>query len=228
MRLARGVLKFILIAGSTTLLFGQYGRGGAGRDYLGGHPYPIRTDIPAPVGLNPPAAAYTGILPGAFNSSGKSGRGSRGYGFVAPLFPFSNVGYLPSYATPAYAPDMPVDANASAMVAAQQAMADQIARISAQLEEMKTSQGQAPPAPTISAAPESKGSEAPPADIPLRVVLRNGQQLTVRSYAIMNGMLWDLSKQPVRKIPVTNIDIAASTKATEESGGEFPQIKPGQ
>src|SRR5436305_2135983 len=35
---------------------------------LGGRPYPIRTDIPPPLGLNPPAASYTGISPGAFKS----------------------------------------------------------------------------------------------------------------------------------------------------------------
>src|SRR5947209_15657709 len=46
---------------------------------LGGRPYPIRTDIPTPIGLNPPAASYTGILPGAYkqqiNTGGHYGRG---------------------------------------------------------------------------------------------------------------------------------------------------------
>jgi len=209
----------VLIAGSTTLLFGQ--RGGGRRDYLGGRPYPVRTDIPTPIGLNPPAAAYTGILPGALNSGPKSGRGFRGYGLVGPFFPFSNVGYLPNTAPP-YIPDIPFDPNAPAIAAAQQAMADQIARLSAQLEEIKVNQSQPPP---TTGAPAAAAPEPLPPEIPLTLVLRDGKQLTVKSYAVMNGMLWDLSKQPVRKIPVTNIDIAASTKATEENGGEFPQIK---
>jgi len=101
-------------------------------------------------------------------------------------------------------------------------MADQIARLSAQLEEIKVNQSQPPP---TTGAPAAAAPEPLPPEIPLTLVLRDGKQLTVKSYAVMNGMLWDLSKQPVRKIPVTNIDIAASTKATEENGGEFPQIK---
>src|SRR5947208_14925303 len=35
-------------------------------------PYPVRKDRPPPVGLTPPAAAYTGITPGAFSTT--SGR----------------------------------------------------------------------------------------------------------------------------------------------------------
>src|SRR4051794_38667035 len=59
---------------------------------LGGRPYPIRRDLPAPVGLNPPASAYTGISPGALRPDTSSHRGSRFFpGFVAPPV------FLPSY-----------------------------------------------------------------------------------------------------------------------------------
>ena len=48
--------------------------------------------------------------------------------------------------------------------------------------------------------------------------------MSIQSYAIMNGFLWDFSKQPARKIPVSNIDIPESTKATEANGTEFPDL----
>jgi hypothetical protein len=49
----------------------------------------------------------------------------------------------------------------------------------------------------------------------------------VQNYAVMNGVLWDFSRQPTRKIPIASIDVSASTSATEANGGEFPQLNSG-
>jgi hypothetical protein len=96
-------------------------------------------------------------------------------------------------------------------------LAQQIQQLSADLEAVKQQQ-------TRPAAPAAVPSEPPPPAIPITLVLRNGQQVSVQSYALMNGTLWDLSKQPARKYPISNIDIPASEKATEASGGEFPRL----
>ena len=215
---------------------------------LGGQPYPIRRDIPTPLGLNAPASAYTGILPGALNSSngtrgsrnysagqrettshheGTNGRrGSRYYpGFVAsPL-------YLPTYVDPFFSsfggydnPEPPpVDPNAQALAESQNALAQQVEQLAAQVQEMKNSNAQQLPAP----APMPSASTAPehrPSTPPVTLVLRDGQKLSVESYAVMNQMFWNFSRRPVQKIPIANIDIPASTRATEENGGEFPQL----
>src|SRR5436305_13063619 len=37
-------------------------------DSQNAEPYPLRKDRPPPVGLTPPAASYTGIAPGAYNT----------------------------------------------------------------------------------------------------------------------------------------------------------------
>jgi len=181
---------------------------------LGGHPYPIRKDLPPPVGLNPPAAAYTGISPGAFKSYGSGGRGYGGGYIGAPAF-FPYLGYGSNFYS---APEPPLyDPNAEANAAVQDAMAQQIQQLSADLEAVKQQQ----PRP---AAPAAAPSQPPPPAIPITLVLRSGQQLSVQSYAVMNGTLWDLSKQPARKYPISGIDIPASEKATEANGGEFPRL----
>ncbi|HEY3456863.1 MAG TPA: hypothetical protein VGK64_19955 [Bryobacteraceae bacterium] len=99
-------------------------------------------------------------------------------------------------------------------------LGEQIQRLSAQVEQLRNEQHQAPPAPPASVeAPQG----APPV-IPITVVLRNGQQIKVSSYAVMNKVFWDFSQQPARRIPVANIDVAASKKATEAAGAEFPEL----
>jgi hypothetical protein len=56
------------------------------------------------------------------------------------------------------------------------------------------------------------------------LVLRDGQRLSVENYAVMNQTFWNFSKRPAQRIPISSIDVAASTKATEAEGGEFPQL----
>jgi len=41
---------------------------------------------------------------------------------------------------------------------------------------------------------------------------------------VMNKVFWDFSQQPARRIPIANIDVAASKKATEAAGAEFPEL----
>ncbi|MBV8553881.1 MAG: hypothetical protein JOY54_21485 [Acidobacteriaceae bacterium] len=78
-----------------------------------------------------------------------------------------------------------------------------------------------PPPPPSSEPPQ------PPAP-PITLILKDGQQFTVQNYAVMGQTFWDFSKPPARKIPLSNINIPASAKATEASGAEFPPISQGK
>ena len=115
-------------------------------------------------------------------------------------------------------PEPPISNDADVMA---NLLGEQIQRLSAQVEELRNEQRQAAaPAPPASVeVPQN----APPV-VPITVVLRNGQQIKVSSYAVMNEVFWDFSQQPARRIPVANIDVAASKKATEAAGAEFPEL----
>ena len=178
----------------------------------------------APLGLHPQASGYTGIRPGALNSYGYRGYGYRGrdfrrlpYGyFFAPYYyPFLDYG---SSAYPDYGYDPGPDPDAQGAAMAQNMMGDQINRLSAEIEQLKYAQAPQPPPYAIREDPQ-------PAQPPVTLVLRDGQQLKVQNYAVMDQTFWDFSTQPTRKIPIANIDVAASAKATAASGGEFPQLE---
>ena len=194
----------------------------------GGKPYPIRSDIAPPTGLIPPAAAYTGISPGGLRTIGGGGRSRYP---IVPVFapPIYYPGFYDSPFSSNVAPynDQSGDAAASsAVLANQDAMADQIRQLSSELERMRSSPPQQlQPEMTPAQGPGGAVDSTPPAEqIPIQIVLRNGQQFPVKSYAVMNGTLWDFSSSRARRISVSSVDVAASTKATEAAGGEFPSL----
>jgi hypothetical protein len=53
------------------------------------------------------------------------------------------------------------------------------------------------------------------------LVFRDQHQQEVRNYAIAGGTLWVLSEQAAKKIPLAELDLAATTKANDERGVEF-------
>ena len=185
----------------------------------GGRPFPVSRGFPAPLGLQSPAAGYTGIRPGALRSREPFGRDFRRIPYSYFFIPYydSSFGYGdPGYGAYPYAP--PVDPNSQGMI--ENALGEQIQRLSAEIDQLKY--GQTFP-PSASAQPDPQ-----PPQVPITLVLRNGQQIQVQNYAIIDQVFWDFTKQPARKIPLSTIDVAASTKATEANGGEFPQLEPGQ
>jgi hypothetical protein len=101
------------------------------------------------------------------------------------------------------------------------ALGEQIAQLSAQVNDLQNQLGQR--APAEPPAPAAQETPQPPSP-PLTVVLTNGKTLQVQNYAVMENALWDLSSQPVHKIPISSIDIPASTKASEANGTEFPNL----
>ncbi len=259
MRLSNRISCFgMLAAVSVTLSTAQVGLGvhpsigvGAGRapTATGGRPFPIAPGYAPPTGLSAPAAAYTGIRPGALNSGGSRSRSYSGSGYYAnngrrgrstygrnrsnrtyPLLPFGYFAapyYYPWLDTGApygddYGPDYPPDdSGQQASMMAETALGQQLARLSAQIDELRNNQqnAQVPQAPQ--AAAEEPPSRPTP---PITLVLRSGEQVQVRNYAVMNQTFWDFTRRPAKQIPISQIDVQASAKATEASGGDFPAI----
>lgn len=158
------------------------------------------------------------VRSGGFNRSrgiyGRSyGRLPLAYWLTPYYFPFD---YGNSYGGTDYG--MTDDPNADAAMMAQNALIDQVQRLSAQVAQLENGSQQRPPMDMMQQEPQ-----APP-PVPVTLVLRDGQQLQVQNYAVMDQTFWDFTRQPVRKIPISSIDIAASAKATEAKGGEFPQM----
>jgi hypothetical protein len=173
---------------------------------------------------------------GYHGSTRNSGRAGYGYSYRrdyrnVPFAYFLNPYYYPflDYGSAPYggAPqDGYYDPSADNDLVAQNLLADQVQRLTAEVDQMRyAQQGQQGPymqQPYMQAPPTAQNTE-PPA-IPLTVVLRNGQRLQVENYAVIDQTFWDFSKQPARKIPISSIDVSASSQATAANGGEFPQL----
>ena len=216
---------------------------------LGGRAYPFRSTVATPTGLIAPAASYTGITPGALRPSGGGNRngnsnngryGGRGsypvYGglYGVPYLPF--LGDDSYYGFPSYseqAEGVTAQANFQVNAQMQDAMAQQMDQMNQEIRHLRDSQmqmgyqmqqGTPPPMLQPNPAPAIAVSDAQPPQVPITLVMQNGAKVSVNNYAIMNDVIWDFSKQPARRIPVATINVAASEKATQDSGGEFPQL----
>jgi hypothetical protein len=190
-------------------------------------PEPVRSGArppvpPAPLGLRAPGVGFTGINPGALRSHSSGRRNRRnsfvGYSFI-PYYSYGDYGNG-FYDAPPYAPLEDPNVSASADPTAN-LLGEQIQRLSAQVEQLRNEQQTTVTPPPVSASRPPQ--EAPPV-APITVVLRDGGRLQVASYAVMDQVFWDFSQQPARRIPLANIDVAASTKATEAAGAEFPEL----
>ncbi len=170
--------------------------------------------------------------PGPWSQSSSYGRRGRyrPYGFVGvPLFGYGGYPYFDDFDSPydyGYPPDP--YSNVAPLQQQDNGLGDQVQQLSAQVDELRNRLGQSQylPAP----APQNNFSTSEPSSPPsppLTVVLKNGQTLQIQNYAVMGNTFWDFSSQPVRKIPLSTIDVPASTKATEANGAEFPAIRPG-
>ena len=147
-----------------------------------------------------------------------------GYFFAPYYYPY--LGYADSaysdygYGDPGYGYDAAADPNAQGAAMTENMLGDQINRLSAEVEQLKYGPPQQAPTPLAQQDPQ-------PPQTPVTLVLRNGQQLKIQNYAVMDQTFWDFSSQPTLKIPISNIDVAASAKATMASGAEFPQLDTG-
>lgn len=175
-------------------------------------------------GNAPAVPSYPGTAPrrGPWRQANTSGhsRRSRSYGYVGvPFFGYGAYPYLDDSDSDAYAPG-PYSNDPGPEPGDEAALNDQLQQLSAQVNDLRNSLPQAAPAALPPATPPESVPPAPP----VTIVLKSGQTWQVQSYAVMGNTFWDFSSQPVRKVPVSTIDIPASSKATEAGGAEFPAI----
>jgi hypothetical protein len=189
-----------------------------------------------------PATGFTGAPATGFNSVNRGGNlnrhpsnprfgrnyapNRRGYvpfvygGYFDPFYSSfdSAFDYGPgSYAYPPESGEQTAEVTANLL-------GEQMQRLSDQVQQLGDRQFNVPPPYAPGYSPAAPRNDPAPAPAPVTVVLRNGQQIQVQNYAVMGDSFWDFSRQPARRIPLTSVDIAASTRVTEANGGEFPAI----
>lgn len=167
--------------------------------------------------LPPPASGISPLAWGQIQRSNRFANRQAPYGyFSAPYYPF--LGYGDSgFATNQNDTPPPEDPSVQSMMAVQGALGQQVKILSDQIQQLTNAQQRG-------AVSENEGTEEIAPRVPITVVLRNGQRIQVQNYAVMDHTFWDFTRQPARRIPVSSIDIAASTRATEANGAEFPQL----
>jgi hypothetical protein len=71
----------------------------------------------------------------------------------------------------------------------------------------------APPPPR-----DKERTEAVPATV---LVFRDQRKLEVQNYAIVGQTLWSFAPQHTQKIPLSDLDLPATTQANDERGVDF-------
>lgn len=242
------VLYITLLAAAGAPALAQRGYGGVSRGITPAAPpsstaigagasvgraaFPSSTAIGAGAPTRGQLVPYRNGASGFNNAGGRSGVNSRSpytrngrrgdyrnvplaYALAPYYYPFLDYGSAPYGDEP-----QEYDPNADPALVTVNLLGEQLQRVTAELRQLKANQQQP-------AAPSDLGNytpEPPAPVIPVTVVLRDGQKLQVQNYAVMDQTFWDFSRQPARRIPLSSIDVSASTQATAANGGEFPQF----
>jgi hypothetical protein len=183
-----------------------------------------------------------GLVNGRGDSGGRRGgednRGDRGDHrhlpaalFFAPYYypsvDYGGVGFDGGYDSP-YSSSYdngpgPEDPATQAVLQSQGQLGQQVRHLTSEIEQLREQQNQGG-SPYVMRPPNAPESEQPQNAVPVTLILRGGRTLKVKDYAVMNGVLWDFTVQPARKIAVSEVDVEASAKATQAAGGEFPDL----
>jgi len=83
----------------------------------------------------------------------------------------------------------------------------------------------APAAPSAPPQPRAAEKSSPPE--PTTLVFRDGRSEQVQNYAVVGHTLWIFSEQRARRIPLSELDLAATQRVNEDRGVDFavPQQK---
>jgi hypothetical protein len=154
------------------------------------------------------------------------GRGHHGGGYFLSPYYYST---FDDYESPGgYYYQTGQDEGAQTATVSTNLLGEQVAQLSAEVEALRTERegGDLRPAsrPPYNAPPAMAEDETPSSP-PLTLLLRDGKQLQLKSYAVMGHDIWDFSAQPAKRIALSTVDINASKNATEASGAEFPEIR---
>jgi len=72
-----------------------------------------------------------------------------------------------------------------------------------------------------SAAPSPRQEERTQPGAPTMLVFRDRHQQEVQNYAIVGQTVWVFAPQHTQKIPLSDLDLLATTKANDERGVDF-------
>lgn len=139
------------------------------------------------------------------------------------------VGSYPVYAAPVYAYEPAYDYAAPGYEVASQdeleyyrgrdPLAREVSRLREEVDRLREERAQRSPAAT----PQAPRAEyKPPADhLSTVLVFRNGNREEAKNYAVVGQTLWIFSEQRARKVPLSDLDLAATRALNEERGSDF-------
>src|SRR5208282_346146 len=97
-------------------------------------------------------------------------------------------------------------------------LAAQVGNLATEVELMREDQALRDSRGAPSAAPSLAAEEKPPATL---LVYRDGHQVEVQDYAILGKTLWVFSNQITRRVPLADLDLAATQRVNVERGIDF-------
>ena len=139
-----------------------------------------------------------------------------GFGCGSPFFGSSFI--LPFYQPlfPNYSPPPEQQPVAVEEDSHTRELALQVQELSDEIQSMRDEERRRESAKSAGAQPAPR-DEGPNATL----VFRDGQQLSVRNYAIVGDSIWVLEDHNARKIPISKLDVAATQQINEKNGVEF-------
>ena len=148
-----------------------------------------------------------------------------GYPYTFAPYYYDNL-YYSSYAYPPPPPPAAYysDDNSS--------LADEVYRLRSEVAQLRAEQDRdqqertAAAPPPVPRPPSARTNETSAPSIVL--VFRDGHRSEVRNYAIVGQTLWMFSEDQAKKVPLSSLDVDATTKANEQRGIEFRMPASGQ
>src|SRR5579864_3165715 len=100
----------------------------------------------------------------------------------------------------------------------EQSLREQQMRRQEEADGDRDSYARSDPAPHAASGSEPKGTAIMPATV---LVFRDQRQKEIQNYAIVGQTLWNFAPHHTEKIPLSDLDLAATTKANDDRGVTF-------
>ncbi|HKW75996.1 MAG TPA: hypothetical protein VJN64_10775 [Terriglobales bacterium] len=141
--------------------------------------------------------------------------------FGSPFFPgFVGASYIPGFSPQDYYPPYPAQPPAEMVSndnSADIQLAQQIQRLSDEVEDLRDEQATARRETRETPPPGTSMSAVNPA-VATTFVFRDGRRTTAQNYAIAGETLWILNEHAAKKVPLSDIDVAATEQVNAANG----------
>jgi len=101
------------------------------------------------------------------------------------------------------------------------ALTAQVGNLAAEIDMMRQEQAARDFRGGPSAAPLAMAEEKPPTTL---LVYRDGHQMEVQDYAIMGNTLWVFTGQATNRVPLADLDLAATERMNSQRGVDFTPL----